>query len=133
MVAPARLIIDDCNKTSCTSTERVLGGSIGHPSSRKRRNVGRGIIRASFHLVEGSTISAVESTSGAMRCDARSASRRINITGPSSNKRACGQKSQSERMGSVRGCLRNHFECVPVSATPRITTAEDLDYMYKLT
>lgn len=84
MVAPAGLIVDDCDEAGCARAEGILCGSIGDTTSRHRSNVEGCTIRGALHLVEGTTVGIIQGTSGAVSGDTGSAAGGVDVAGASS-------------------------------------------------
>lgn len=74
--------------TSRAGAERVLSSSIGHTTGSQRGDYSRGVVGSALHLVERAGICAVQSSSGAVRGDARRAASGVEIARSSGNE--CG-------------------------------------------
>ena len=92
VITATGLVVNDRDDAGRLGTEAVLGGGVGDTASRQRCNVGRCIVGATLHLVEDAAVTVVQSASGAVRGDARSAAGGVDVAGPSGDKGGRGNK-----------------------------------------
>ena len=101
VIITAGLIINDRDEAGRAGAEGVLGSGVSNTSSGQRRDVGRGIVGAAFHLIERAAIGAVQCASGAVSGDAWCSARGVDVAGPSDDKGAYRNKAQSEHAGAI--------------------------------